>query len=601
MTTIVRLWHRFRLGLTPQRVFAVVFLVILAYVVLLPVLVMIRETFIVHPLERFQIPGALPGEFTFAHWIRSFFSENSDAYFYRPLLNTLIVASSLSIMALVIGGGLAWLVVRTDLPWKGFVSNAAIIPYVMPSWTLALAWLSLFKNPRIGGQMGIFQYLTGIAPPDWFSYGLFPISVTLALHYFPFGFLLIGGALRNIDAQLEESAELLGASRGTILRRIVFPLVLPAIFSTFLLTFSRGLGTFGTPAFLGGPVREFVLSTSLYGNLIGQRPGIGYLMAFVMILIGMLILYMDHRVIGARRSFVTVSGKGARPGLVNLGRWRKPIAVLVVVFIAAVTVVPIVALAVDTVMLRPGTYAASNFSLHYWIGEASLDIGLGTGEPGILRNGQLLRALGNTMKLAVVVALICGALGMLIGYTVVKLRGTTISRTLDRLSFLPYLVPSIALGSIFLAMFAVPRGPIPALYGTFAILVVACTVSYLPYATRSGISAMMQVGPELEEAAIMAGASWWTRVRRILLPIQKSTYFSGMLLPFISVTRELSLLILLVTPSTQLATTITLRYTDRGWYPYTNGMVLMLVILVIATTVISRRLLKTDLAKGLGG
>ena len=99
----------------------------------------------------------------------------------------------------------------------------------------------------------------------------------------------------------------------------------------------------------------------------------------------------------------------------------------------------------------------------------------------------------------------------------------------------------------------------------------------------------------------MSGAGWWTRMRRVLFPVQKATYFSGMLLPFISVTRELSLLILLVTPATQLATTITLRYTDRGWYPYTNGMVLLLVIIVIASTVISRRLMKTDLAKGLGG
>jgi len=99
----------------------------------------------------------------------------------------------------------------------------------------------------------------------------------------------------------------------------------------------------------------------------------------------------------------------------------------------------------------------------------------------------------------------------------------------------------------------------------------------------------------------MAGASWWTRMRRVLIPVQKSTYFSGMLLPFISVTRELSLVILLVTPATQLATTITLRYTDRGWYPYTNGMVLLLIIIVITSTVVSRRLMGTNIAKSLGG
>ena len=593
--------RRLRFTLTPQRVFAVLFLLVLTFFVIVPLGVMIQETFIVHPLERFQIPGSLPGDYTTAHYHRTFIGDNAYAFFYRPLINTLIVSVSLSVLALVIGGGLAWLVIRTDLPLKGLISNAAIIPYVMPSWTLALAWLAIFKNQRIGGTPGIFQALTGIAPPDWFAYGLFPITITLALHYFPFGFMLIGGAIRNIDAQLEESAELLGASRITILRRIVFPLVMPAVLSTFLLTFSKGIGSFGTPAFLGGPVREFLLSTSLYANLIGQRPGIGYIAALFMVVMGVLVLYMNHKVIGARRSFVTISGKGARAGLVKLGRARRPVAALVLLFIGAVIVVPIGALVIDTLMLRPGIYSWSNLSLHYWIGEASTAIGLGTGEAGVLRNPELMRALGNTMRLAVVVAAICGVLGVVLGYLIVRMRGTWLSRALDQLSFIPYLMPSVALGSVFLAMFAVPRGPFPALYGSFWLLVIACSVAYLPYAVKAGVGAMLQVGNELEEAAVVAGASWWTRMRRIIFPVQKASFFSGMLLPFISVTRELSLLILLVTPATQLATTITLRYSDRGWYPYTNAMVLLLIVIVVSATALSNRLMKTDLAKGLGG
>ena len=593
--------RRLRFTLTPQRVFAMLLLLALTFFVVVPLGVMINETFLVHPLEQFQIPGSVPGDYTTAHYERTFVGSNAFAFFYRPLINTLIVSVSLSVLALLIGGGLAWLVIRTDLPFKGLISNAAIVPYVMPSWTLALAWLAIFKNQRIGGTPGIFQALTGISTPDWFAYGLFPITITLALHYFPFGFMLIGGAIRNIDAQLEESAELLGASRLTILRRIVFPLVLPAIFSTFLLTFSKGLGSFGTPAFLGGPVREFMLSTSLYANLIGQRPGIDYIAALFMVVMGVLVLYMNHKVIGARRSFVTITGKGARAGLVKLGAARGPVAALVLLFIGAVIAVPIGALVVDTLMLRPGVYSWDNLSLHYWIGEASLSIGLGTGEAGVLRNPALMQALGNTMKLAVTVALLCGVLGVVLGYLIVRMRGSWLSRALDQLSFLPYLMPSVALGSVYLAMFAVPRGPFPALYGSFWLLVIACTVGYLPYAVKAGVGAMLQVGPELEEAAIVAGASWWTRMRRILFPVQKASYFSGMLLPFISMTRELSLLILLVTPATQLATTITLRYTDRGWYPYTNAMVLLLIVIVISSTAISRKLMKTDLAKGLGG
>ena len=371
--------------------------------------------------------------------------------------------------------------------------------------------------------------------------------------------------------------------------------------AAFLLSFARGLGTFGTPAFLGGPVREFVLSTSLYGNLIGQRPGLGYLAALVMILIGMLVLYMDHKMVGARRSFVTVSGKGSRLSLIQLGRWRWVITSLVVLFLFSVIAVPLVALAIDTVMLIPGIYALDNLTLHYWIGEASYSIGLGTGEAGILQNSQILLALKNTFTLAFVVALVTGLMGVLVGYAIVKRRGTFIAKTLDQMSFLPYLIPSIALGATLLAMFAVPRGPIPSLHGSFLLLVIVCSVSALPYAVKAGISAMRQIGDEIEEAAQMVGASWWLRMRKIIVPIQKSTYFAGMLLPFISVTRELSLVILLVTPTNQLATTISLLFTDRGWYPYTNGIVFLLTIVVVGCTVLSRRVMGTSLAKGLGG
>ena len=593
--------NRWRFYVTPERVLSVCFIVLLAYLVVVPLFMMVQETFIVHPLERFQIPGSKVNDFTLAHWYRFFISESAYTFFYRPLVNTLIISFGLSFLALLIGGALAWLVVRTDMPLKETISNWAVVPYILPSWTLALAWISLFKNDRIGGEKGIVSALTGFEPPDWFAYGLFPITITLALHYFPFAFLLIGGALRNIDAQLEESASLVGAGRLAIIRRITIPLIVPSIMAAFLLSFARGLETFGTPAFLGGPVREFVLSTSLYGNLIGQRPGLGYLAALVMIVIGMLVLYMDHRMVGARKSFVTVAGKGARLGLIELGRWRWALAGFILFFLFSVIVVPLVALAIDTVMLIPGVYSWENLTLHYWIGEASYSIGLGTGEAGIFKNPQILSALKNTFSLAFVVAVVTCLMGILVGYAIVKRRGTFISKCLDQISFLPYLIPSIALGATLLAMFAVPRGPIPSLHGSFLLLVIVCSISALPYAVKAGISAMRQIGGELEEAALMAGAGWWTRMRRIIVPIQKSTYFAGMLLPFISVTRELSLVILLVTPTTQLATTISLLFTDRGWYPYTNGIVFILTVVVVGCTVLSRRVMGTSLAKGLGG
>jgi iron(III) transport system permease protein len=592
---------RARMRITPQVIIAAIFLVLLSYMVLVPIIIMIKETFTVHPMEQFQIPGTKTGDLTLNHWWKIFTSELSPNLFYKPLLNTLIISTCLALLSLTIGGILAWLVVRTDLPFKKLISNMAMIPYIMPSWAMSLAWITLFKNPRVGGSQGLFQFITGLETPNWFAYGMFPIIITLSIHYFPFGFTMIAGALKNIDSQLEESAELLGASRGQVLKKIVFPLVTPVIFSTFLLTFSRGLGTFGTPSFLGGPVRFYVLSTMLRANLVGQRTGLGYIIALVMIFIGVLILYMDYKLVSVRKSFVTISGKSGKSGLTRLGRARKPITVVVIGFLLMVTAVPFFLLAIESFMLIPGNYSFSNFTLHYWIGEATTKIGLGTGEAGVLRNTNIMRALWNSIRLGFSCAIVAGASGVLIGYTVVRLRGRRVAQLLDQMAFLPYLMPSIAFGSIFLALFATQRGPIPSLYGSFALLVLACSVKYLPYASRSGIAAMLQIGPELEEAALLQGAGWWTRMRRIIFPLQKSSFFSGLLLPFISAMRELSLVVLLVTPGIQLATTITLNFTDRGWYPYTNAVMVLIVFAILFSTFISRKLMKTDLAKGIGG
>jgi len=205
---------RVRMRITPQVVIAAIFLILLSYMVLVPIIIMIKETFTVHPMEQFQIPGTKAGDLTLNHWWKIFTSELSPNLFYKPLLNTLIVSTCLALLSLAIGGILAWLVVRTDLPFKKFISNMAMIPYIMPSWAMSLAWITLFKNPRVGGSQGLFQFITGLETPNWFAYGMFPIIITLSIHYFPFGFTMIAGALKNIDSQLEESAELLGASRG---------------------------------------------------------------------------------------------------------------------------------------------------------------------------------------------------------------------------------------------------------------------------------------------------------------------------------------------------------------------------------------------------
>lgn len=258
-------------------------------------------------------PAARPGALTLFHWGRVFWSGLSDALFYRPLLHSLATSLCIGILSVGLGSGLAWLTSRTDLPGRSAVAALASVPYILPSYTYALAWLTVFRTERLGGGAGLFRYLAGADPPEWLAYGFAPIVVTLTLHYAPFTYLLVAGALASVDAQLEEAGEVLGASRATILRRITFPLILPALLSGFILTFSRALGTFGTPYFLGAPVRYFTVPTMIYSSMVTRTFATGYILAVVLIAVSALVIYANQRVLGTRKSFVTIAGRGSGP------------------------------------------------------------------------------------------------------------------------------------------------------------------------------------------------------------------------------------------------------------------------------------------------
>ncbi|MGE5550118.1 MAG: ABC transporter permease [Bacteroidota bacterium] len=221
---------------------------------------------------------------------------------------------------------------------------------------------------------------------------------------------------------------------------------------------------------------------------------------------------------------------------------------------------PFILLAWQSLMKIEGNYSLSNLTLDYWLGRGS-----GTVPPGLLRSPIVGQILQNTLKVALFSGLICAFLGLLIGYGVVRLRGRLLSRLLEQVSFLPYLIPSIAFGAIYLTMFARPVGPIPTLYGTLTILVLISSVKYLPMAARTGTAAMIQVGQELEEAAMVQGAGWWRRFRRVLLPLTKTGAVTGFLFTFISAMKELSLVIILVTPKTATLNTLTYRYAEQGF------------------------------------
>jgi iron(III) transport system permease protein len=237
-------------------------------------------------------------------------------------------------------------------------------------------------------------------------------------------------------------------------------------------------------------------------------------------------------------------------------------------------------------------------SLAHWIGRS--DITINSGEPGILRNPAIYRAAWNSIKLSAYTAFFTAFLGVILGYAIVKGRGTRLARIVEQLAFIPYVIPGIAFGAVYISMFTKPVGPIPPLYGTFALLVVVSVAKHIPYSSRTGVSAMLQVGRELEEAAAVAGANAWQRFRRVIFPLTTSGFVSGFLLTFITTMRELSLIILLVTPATMVLATQTMRYKENGDDALANAIIIILVVITAVGNFMIGKFRGGSLKKGLG-
>jgi len=250
------------------------------------------------------------------------------------------------------------------------------------------------------------------------------------------------------------------------------------------------------------------------------------------------------------------------------------------------------------VMLRDGNYSFSNLSLQHWIGERGTIYN--HGEPGVLRNPKIYTTAWNSIRLSLWAAFLTALLGVLLGYAIVKGRGTRLSKLVEQLAYIPYVIPGIAFGAVYIAMFLKPLGPIPSLYGTFALLVIVSVAKHIPYSSRSGVSAMMQVGRELEEAGQITGANVWQRFRRIIFPLTSAGFVSGFLLTFITTMRSLSLIILLVTPKTQVLSSQSMFYIENGDGQMANVVVLILISLVALGNFIITRFRGGSLKKGLG-
>ncbi len=299
-----KLWNNTKAFFSkPANIILVVFAVLLTAAVIYPLISLFFDSFTVQSLSEAKMLNETwdlnlrKGDLTWALWANLLFNKTnmdfSYFYFWKPLFLSILMALAACLVAVLFGGILAFFITRTNLPFKKVISTVFIFPYIMPSWSIAMFWENFFKNSLIdacNNQVGMLQAMTGICVPEWFLYGIVPCALVLGIHYAPFAYILIGGILRNMDANLEEAATILKASRAKIIRRITLPIVAPALISTVLLVFASSISSYTVPAFLNTNNSFTSISISMRGLMMsaGQK-GMGYVVAIILLIFSVII------------------------------------------------------------------------------------------------------------------------------------------------------------------------------------------------------------------------------------------------------------------------------------------------------------------------
>lgn len=583
----------------PQNVILLLFGITATFSTVAPIVAIIQDTFKIHPgTIDAHLTGRAAG-YSIVNYTDLFTSKLAKTNLWTPMINTVLLAVFTCLISIVFGGLFAFLITRTNLKFKKYLSSIFIFPYIMPQWTLAVVWQNLFNSNAVTGTSnGLLASLFGFTAPKWWCQGLLPCALVLGLHYAPFAYIMIGGIFRNMDANLEEAATILDTPKWKIMTRVTLPMVKPAILSTILLVFGSAMGSYPVPHYLG----LTTLSTK-YVSMNSKYTGEASILAIIMMIFGILILGMNQMSLKSRKSYTTVTGKSGQISKINLGKVGKYlIGIVLIVLTFFTSIFPILSFAIETFLPNPGDYSflytgnLSNLTTKWWLTRGN-DAGALYGQSGILFNKMIWKAFGGTMLVAICCALVAGTIGTLIGYAVSKNRRSKWANYVNNMAFLPYLMPSLAVGAAFFILFSNEKIN---LFNTYALLIIVGTVKYIPFASRAALNSMLQLSGEIEEAAIIQDLSWFKRMFRIIIPIQKSSIISGYMLPFMTCLRELSLFLLLCTQGFILSTTLD-YFDEMGLYAFSSAINLILIITILICNTLVNKITGASLDEGIGG
>lgn len=519
------------------------------------------------------------GSFTLENFLTTF----SSRVYYDALLNSVYLGAGCSVVAVVIGAPIAWLVSRTNMPGKGLVRLLVYISYMTPPFLTAIAYVSLL-SPNAGLINRLIASALGVERGPFNVYSLWGMIFVTSAHTFPFVFMLASSALESVDSSLEESAQMLRAGRIKTALKITLPLVTPAILSGALLAFVNAIALFGSQAILGLPARIYTLPTRIYA-LFNFPPKYELASALSVLLIALTVgsLYLQRRFL-ERRSYVTMGGKGARPQLIDIGRMGYvALALCLLVFTLSV-------------VLPYGTLAAVSVS-RSWGLDFFKNLTLANYEFVLLKYEVTQRAIINSLLLATIAATVAIAIGTLISY--IDLRTTLRGRKfLDYISLIPLGLPGIVLAVGLVQAWL--RAPFN-IYGTLIILLLAYVTRFIPLAVRSANSALRQVDPSLEESARVTGASWLKTLTTVTIPLTRRGLFAGWLLVFVPSLQELSASILLFTSATTTLAVAVYNLYETGQIEPVAALAMVNMAVITVALVLANRLGGRPMAGSSGG
>ena len=583
----------------PQNVILILLGIVLTVSTVAPIVAIVQDTIKIHPGTIDAFITKKNSGYTVANYVDLFTSRLAKTNLWTPLWNTLLLSVGACIVSIIYGGLFAFLITRTNLAWRKYLSSIFIFPYIMPQWTLAVVWQHMFSSNQVTGTSNGLLASLGIIMPSWWCMGLFPSIVVLGLHYAPFSYILIGGIFRNMDANLEEAATILDTPKWKTMFRITLPMVKPAILSTILLVFGSAMGSYPVPHYLN----LTTLSTK-YVSMNSKYTGEASILAIIMMLFGIAIMFVNQFSLKSRKNYTTVTGKSGQISKINLGKIGKYlIAIILIILTFFTSIFPIVSFAFETFLPNPGDYSfiytgdTSNLTTKWWVTSENITENGMYGQMGILHNKTIWTAFKGTLWVSVCCALLAGTVGTLIGYAVSKNRRNRYASYVNAVAFLPYLMPSIAVGAAFFVLFSNEHIN---LFNTYTILIIVGTIKYIPFASRSALNSMLQLSGEIEESAMIQNIPWFKRMTRIIIPIQKSSILSGFLLPFMTCLRELSLFMLLCVQGFILATTLD-YFDEMGLYAFSSGINLILIITILICNTIVNKVTGASLDKGIGG